>query len=57
MSLEEAASDSDTIVSINDNEVETNIDIQTTVRDEAIDNGQPIVKLGKLELFLLMIGY
>ena len=55
------SSDSNTVININsisDIDNETNIDVQTEkVKDEILDNGEPTVKLGKLEFFLVMLGY
>ena len=51
------SSDSNTVI----NKWETNIDVQTEeVKDEILDNGDPTLtysKLGKLEFFLVMLGY
>lgn len=47
----------------NDNKVETNNDLEaqkTTVggdNNATPRNGQPLVQLGKLQLFLVMLGY
>jgi hypothetical protein len=60
------SSDSNTVADTrndddNTNKVETNKDIeaQTTVGGDNTTpkNGQPLVQLGKLQLFLVMLGY
>ena len=55
------SSDSNTVININsisDIDNETNIDVQTEeVKDEILDNREPTVKLGKIEFFLVMLGY
>ena len=63
--MSSVSSDSNTVININsisdiDNETNNidNIDVQTEeVKDEILDNGEPTVKLGKLEFFLVMLGY
>ena len=66
--MSSVSSDSNTVIniySINDIDNETNnidnIDVQTEeVKDEKLDNGDPTLtysKLGKLEFFLVMLGY
>ena len=62
--MSSVSSDSNTVININsDNETNNidNIDVQTEeVKDEILDNGDPTLtysKLGKLEFFLVMLGY
>jgi hypothetical protein len=51
--------DSNAVINVSDN---SNVEVETNekVKDEnyeALNDGQPIIKLGKIELALVMLGY